>query len=150
MNAKEFVAKIEQYYGPYPEDFIKGMVFAYVCKQPEDILAELLACLFKGFSSQYGKVPDIAAIEKIKNENGETLRRLGGNYEDENGNIYRGGVRIGHYDRDRFIPFLGDLTHDQIEYYAKHYTALSYASAFEKWKAEIAEGAKMITDGGEA
>ncbi len=136
MNANKFMEEVERYYGAYPEGgYVKGMVFSYIRKQPEATLEALLTCLFKNFSSQYGKVPDIAAIEKIREDNKETLDYLEGNYTDHNGKVFWNGVRIGHFDSNRFIPFLGDLTTKQIEYYAKNHISLAYPAAFGKWRA---------------
>lgn len=64
MTAKEFVGEIEAYYGPYERDTTKGYVYQWA-REVEYALDDLWPALMKNFSGQYGRAPDIAAIEKV-------------------------------------------------------------------------------------
>lgn len=65
MTRKEFVKRIQAYYGGYPEGQ-RDVISAYLNSLPEYILDELLAEVIKNYDSKYKTVPDVAVFEKHK------------------------------------------------------------------------------------
>lgn len=63
MNIKEFVDKIEAYYGNNLPEFARAMTEGYLCEYETDNLGKLLAVLLKYHPINYG-APAIATIEK--------------------------------------------------------------------------------------
>ena len=68
MNSKDFFTSIEGYYGKYPRPLLRREVSEYIKGMPEQALSDLLWHLKKTISTQYGFVPDIAAIETARRE----------------------------------------------------------------------------------
>ncbi len=63
MTAADFIHEIEAYYGKYDREATKGYVYQWAA-EVEYALDTLWPALLKDFSGQYGKAPDIAALEK--------------------------------------------------------------------------------------
>ncbi len=63
MTAADFIHEIEAYYGKYDREATKGYVYQWAA-EVEYALDTLWPALLKNFSGQYGKAPDIAALEK--------------------------------------------------------------------------------------
>lgn len=109
MTASQFVTQVEEYYGKYENDFMRKMVQKYVSGMDEQVLGVLLKQVMLSFSSQYGKVPDIAAIEKVLRDNKDAIKAGSGEIYVENGTVYRNGEMLGHYDGGRFVPMLAPI-----------------------------------------
>lgn len=105
MTGAQFVKALEAYYEqPYRSKFKVEAMLAYLGRAGVklDILLELV---LKGFKGQYGKLPDIAAIEDILADPENAVhKRL---HVDEGGKVWSLGQRIGHYEEGRFIPYFG-------------------------------------------
>ena len=105
MTEKEFVLAIQDYYGQYTSKIMLQEIKRWLdnCRLDLELLwHELIG----DFSSQYGKVPDIAVLNNIV-QGSERLKRSKHIYEDENGEVWSHGQFVGHYDGGHYLPFYG-------------------------------------------
>ena len=65
MTAKQFIKKIQEYYGPYPKGQRQDIA-DYLFSKPDNYLDKLYIAVRNSFSSTWGKVPDIAIFEKYR------------------------------------------------------------------------------------
>ena len=65
MTAKDFITKIQAYYGPYREGQHEAIAL-YLSKVREMYLDILYDALLLGYSSQYKTTPDIAIFEEFR------------------------------------------------------------------------------------
>lgn len=106
MTVKEFIRTLEDYYEqPYRSKVKVNYLAAYLQRLGVDF-AIVLDAVIRGYKGQYGKLPDVAAIEEIMAEPEMAIhRRL---HIDANQNVWSRGKQIGHYDECRFIPMFAD------------------------------------------
>jgi len=66
LNSKEFISKIQDYYGlEYRTGAQIDLIIAYLNQRSEEYLICLFAAVVKDFSGQYKTLPDIAVFEKV-------------------------------------------------------------------------------------
>lgn len=66
MTAKEFISKIQDYYGlEYRKGAQIDLIIAYLNQRSAKYLICLFAAVVKEFSGQYKILPDIAVFEKV-------------------------------------------------------------------------------------
>jgi len=106
MTSQDFVASIEKYYGRYSTSFKREIVTEYIERIPVAERKPLLTVVLESISDQYKSVPDVAAIQKVRQENeNEIARKAGKVWEDKlTGKYYIGDIYLGFYDDHRFIP----------------------------------------------
>ena len=79
MTVYDFITEIEKYYGKYDSDHRREVVREYLrLNIKENEINKLYLLTLENFSTQYGKVPDIAVFTRIINQ-----------YNDEHGEWYR-------------------------------------------------------------
>ena len=93
MDYDGFIHAIEEYYGKYSNPYLRDTVRTYLSSEiKSDELPKLYRLTLENFSTQYGKVPDIAVFTRIinqyNNEHGEW-------YRFENGHVAWLGEGIG-------------------------------------------------------
>lgn len=102
MKIRELLNKIQDYYGKYPSRTMAQEVALWISNCGIDIDA-LWKALTEEYSSDYGKVPDVAAFKRITDKN-DKLKRSRRIYEDANGEVWSRGFLIGHYSSLGFMP----------------------------------------------
>jgi hypothetical protein len=75
MTMKEFIGWLIGYYGHIPEGQRTDLV-AYLDGLAPSYLAALKGAVMRRFSSQYGKVPDIAVLEECSTEARTGMREI--------------------------------------------------------------------------
>ena len=66
MNSKDFISKIQDYYGlEYRKGAQIDLIIAYLNQRSGKYLICLFAAVVKEFSGQYKTLPDIAVFEKV-------------------------------------------------------------------------------------
>lgn len=109
QHIKDFLQSIEEYYGKYANDTVRGVIYKWLNQFNEQQLRELFDLITDDYSNTYKMPPDknrlIEAWEKKYKQSG--LKKVGNHYEDEHGNVFDSNMKkIGHYDGDRFLPLL--------------------------------------------
>jgi len=67
MTVKTFIQKIQEYYGHYPPGQIRVIAY-YLKKKSEKYLSKLYEKLIYGYSSKWGKPPDVAIFEEYRSD----------------------------------------------------------------------------------
>lgn len=86
MTSVDFIKEIEKFYGPYENAHRRSVICVWLEDNfTEQDLKKLYKVTLEGFSTQYGKVPDIAVFKelvyKYNKANGEWYRYAGGQIE---------------------------------------------------------------------
>ena len=107
------IKNLEKYYGlKYTSQILVDMIAQYI--QSTGVMPvtafEQIVLSFKG---QYNKLPDVAAIKEIIEGSPELKRQLEV-FEDEEGNVWSKGRRIGHVDAGKFCPRYADGVPDDV------------------------------------
>jgi len=74
MTTDTFIKRIEGYYGVQYRPVQRPFITQYLELRDERALDHLFGLVIKTFSSQYGKVPDIAVFEDLRNEVIQSLK----------------------------------------------------------------------------
>jgi hypothetical protein len=75
LTAKEFMQRIEAYYGDYTPGQ-RPIIAAYLSRRGERYLDLLLPHVIEGFSSTYKSQPDVAIFEQYRGDVTDKLRLL--------------------------------------------------------------------------
>lgn len=103
MNAIDFVKEIEKYFGPYENEYRRGIVTIYLNDHfTEDDLDKLYKLTIEGFSSKYKTVPDVAVFRDLADKYNKARGEW---YKYENGTVEYLGDGIGiHAPEKRELP----------------------------------------------
>lgn len=112
-RVERFIHAVQAYYGKYASPLIISMVADWLRRHDNLNLETFFDILTRTFSSQYGKQPDVAILEKTLKEGRAELDYAAGNYETEDGRVFRNNIFIGHFDGARFLPNLSIIQGSQ-------------------------------------
>lgn len=131
-RSEKFVQAVQAYYGKYSSPLIAKLVAKWIDDHPDLDIGMFFEILTKSFSSQYGKQPDVAILEKTLQEHKADIEFASGNYESD-GVVYRKGIRVGHYDGSRFIPDLTIISEQKFKKFLESYQAFRTPDEYFKF-----------------
>jgi len=143
MDIKAFINRLEAYYGQYKNPAVKAAIIDYYYDFKPKELDALYRLVIINYSTQWNKQPDLAILEKIRRTNRDEYDQLVGDYE-KDGEVYRNGRFIGHYDGNRFVPALYLLNKEQALEYRNNYRLYDNPEDFEMLIEEVQSENKIL------